>query len=84
MAEAPRFSIFIPVRNGAAWIEGAIESVLAQTYTHWELIIGDNVSDDGLEAVLDRYAGDPRIRCHRWATPSEWPHTSCLCSRMRR
>jgi hypothetical protein len=67
----PRFSVFIPVRNGAAWIEGAIESVLAQTYTHWELIIGDNVSSDGLEIVLDRYADDARIRHHRWATVSD-------------
>lgn len=67
MAEGPRFSIFIPVRNGAAWIEGAIQSVLAQSYANWELAIGDNVSSDSLEAIRERY-DDERIRWHRWKT----------------
>jgi glycosyltransferase involved in cell wall biosynthesis len=60
-----RFSIFIPVHNGEPWIGGAIESVLAQTYPDWELVIGDNASDDGTAAVVERYA-DPRIRYRRW------------------
>ena len=73
----PRFSIFIPVWNGAAWIGGAIESVLAQTYTEWELVIGDNASTDGVATVVGRYT-DPRIRLHRWPT-----HTD-LCENFNR
>jgi glycosyltransferase involved in cell wall biosynthesis len=63
----PRFSIFIPVWNGAAFIGGAIESILAQTCAEWELVIGDNASTDGVATVVGRYT-DPRIRLHRWST----------------
>jgi GT2 family glycosyltransferase len=62
-----RFSIFIPIWNDAAWLRGAIDSVLAQTHPDWELVIGDNASDDDLEAIVAGYA-DPRIRYHRWPT----------------
>lgn len=64
---APRFSVFIPIWNEAAWLPGAIESVLRQTYQGWELVIGDNASSDDLESVANRY-GDPRIHYHRWST----------------
>jgi glycosyltransferase involved in cell wall biosynthesis len=60
-------SIAIPVWNDSQWLGGAIESVLAQTYPHWELVIGDNASDEDLAALVGRYA-DPRIRYHRWST----------------
>ena len=73
----PRFSIFIPVWNGAAFIGGAIESVLAQTYPEWELVIGDNASTDDVITVVGRYT-DPRIRLHRWPT-----HTD-LCENFNR
>lgn len=63
----PRFSVFIPVLDGASWLPGAIESVLAQRCTDWELVVGDNASEDDLAAVLARYS-DPRIRYHRWTT----------------
>lgn len=60
-------SIFTPVYNDAHWLPSAIESVLAQTHTAWEMVIGDNQSSDDVEAVVRRF-GDPRIRYHRWAT----------------
>ena len=60
-----RFSIFIPVWNDAGWLPGAIESVLGQTHRDWELVVGDNASDDDLEALVGRYR-DNRIRYHRW------------------
>ena len=60
-----RFSVFIPVWNDARWLPGAIDSLLAQTHQDWELIIGDNVSTDGIDDVLARYS-DERIRHHRW------------------
>jgi glycosyltransferase involved in cell wall biosynthesis len=59
------FSIFIPVYNDARWIAGCLESVLAQTYADWEVIIGDNQSTDDLQAILARYP-DERIRYHCW------------------
>ncbi len=60
-----RFSVFIPVWNDVRWLPGAIDSLLAQTHQDWELVIGDNVSTDGIEEAVARYA-DPRIRYHRW------------------
>jgi glycosyltransferase involved in cell wall biosynthesis len=78
----PRFSIFIPVWNGAAFIGGALESILAQTYSEWELVIGDNASTDGLATVVGRYT-DPRIRLHRWSTHTDlnenFNRTMLLC-----
>ncbi len=59
----PRFSIAIPVRNDARWLAGAIESVLAQTYPNWELVIGDNASTDDIADVLAPYR-DSRVRYH--------------------
>jgi tetratricopeptide (TPR) repeat protein len=55
-------SLIVPVYNGEAFIAEAIDSVLAQTYPHWELIVVDDGSTDGTSAVLSRFA-DGRIRC---------------------
>lgn len=60
-----RFSVYIPVWNGARWLDDAIGSVLAQTHQDWELVIGDNASTDGTGGVAARHT-DPRIRYHRW------------------
>jgi glycosyltransferase involved in cell wall biosynthesis len=60
-----RFSVAIPVWNDAYWLPGAIESVLAQSYQDWELVIGDNASSQDLAAIVARY-DDPRIRYHRF------------------
>ena len=61
----PKFSICIPIRNEAKWLGGAIDSVLAQTDGDFELIIGDNASDDGIEEVVAGY-DDPRLVHHRF------------------
>ncbi len=52
----PRVSALIPVRNGAATIGRAIDSVLAQRYAgEIEIVVVDDGSDDGTAAVLERY-----------------------------
>ncbi|MGK9168536.1 glycosyltransferase family 2 protein [Inquilinus limosus] len=61
-----RISIGLPVYNGENYLAEAISSVLAQTYTDFELIICDNASSDRTEEICRRYAeADPRIRYHR-------------------
>lgn len=59
----PLVSFGLPVRNGAATITEAIESVLAQTLGDWELVISDNLSTDGTSEICASFAArDTRIR----------------------
>jgi glycosyltransferase involved in cell wall biosynthesis len=54
----PLVSICIPVYNGETYIRQAIESVLAQTYTNFELIISDNLSTDKTLEIVDSIRDD--------------------------
>lgn len=54
-------SIIMPSYNTAKFIEETIDSVLAQTYTNWELIIVDDCSTDDTDVVVAKYE-DSRIR----------------------
>lgn len=55
-----KFSIIIPTYNRANMIGKAIDSILAQTYTNWELIIVDDGSTDNTKDVVQAY-NDNRI-----------------------
>jgi glycosyltransferase involved in cell wall biosynthesis len=58
----PRVSVGLPVYNGERYLETAIDALLRQTCTNLELIISDNASTDGTEAICRRYAQrDTRI-----------------------
>lgn len=52
---APRVSIGLPVYNGERYLAEAIDSLLAQTYDDFELIISDNASTDATEAICRGY-----------------------------
>ena len=59
----PEVSVGMPVYNGERWLAEAIESILDQSFDRLELIISDNDSTDGTEAICRRYAArDPRVR----------------------
>lgn len=58
---APHVSVCIPTYRGAAHVAATIESVLAQTFTDFELVIIDDQSPDDTETIVSRYT-DPRIR----------------------
>lgn len=59
----PTVSIGMPVYNGAKYIREALDSLLAQTFTDFELVISDNASTDDTQAICEKYARrDPRIR----------------------
>ncbi len=60
---APLVSVLTPVYNGERYLAECIESVLAQTYSHWEYVIVDNRSTDRTAEIAAAYARrDPRIR----------------------
>lgn len=59
----PRVSIGVPVYNGERYIAETLDSLLAQTFDDYELIICDNASTDGTGDICRAYAErDPRIR----------------------
>lgn len=58
---SPRVSIVIPAYNNAAYLAATLESVTAQTYEDFEIVIADHSSVDGTAAVIESFADDPRI-----------------------
>jgi glycosyltransferase involved in cell wall biosynthesis len=59
-------SIGLPVYNGQKYLSVAIDSVLAQTYRNFELIISDNGSTDRTQEICESYAArDSRIKYFR-------------------
>ena len=64
MIDTPLVSVVVPFLNVAPYLGEAIESVRAQTYEHWELLLCDDGATDGASEIASRYATlDPeRIR----------------------
>lgn len=57
-----RVFIGMPVYNGFPYIEAALQSLMAQTFRDWHLLIADNCSTDDTAAVCQRYANsDSRV-----------------------
>ncbi len=52
----PLVSVVIPVYNAARFLEETLESVLAQSYDYWELLLVDDGSTDDGRQICDRYA----------------------------
>lgn len=60
----PRISIIMPVWNGEKFLAAAVDSLLAQTFTDFELLVIDDGSTDHTPDIL-RACGDPRLRVLR-------------------
>lgn len=60
----PRVSFAIPVRNGERFLGRALDSLLAQDFDDFEIVVCDNASTDKTPEVMRRYAErDRRVRC---------------------
>lgn len=61
MESTPAISVVMAVRNGAPFLQAAIDSILAQDFTDFEFLIVNDGSTDETSQILDRQT-DPRIR----------------------
>jgi glycosyltransferase involved in cell wall biosynthesis len=65
-SNTPRVTVAIPVYNGDNYVHEALDSVLAQTFQDFEIVISDNGSTDRTEAICREYAArDSRIKFFR-------------------
>ncbi len=61
----PKVSLGMPVYNAQRFLREVIDSILAQTFTDFELIISDNGSTDDTEAICKEYVSrDSRVQYH--------------------
>lgn len=62
-ARFPRVAVLVPARNEQRNIRACIESLRAQTYPHYEILVFDDHSTDGTRVILEELAAaDPRVR----------------------
>lgn len=60
---SPRVGIGVPVYNGAAYLRAALDSLLGQTFSDFEIVISDNGSTDDTEQIAREFARlDSRVR----------------------
>ncbi|WEN14244.1 glycosyltransferase family A protein [Rhodanobacter sp. AS-Z3] len=80
----PFFSIIVPTYNRARLLDRALESVLAQHESSWELLVADDGSTDGTWAALcDWTRRDDRVRCWRHANRGQAATRNALLERAR-
>ena len=58
----PRVSVVVPSYNNGEFIEATMQSILAQTFTDFELVVADHSSTDDTWERLQQFDGDPRVR----------------------
>ena len=58
----PRVSVIMPTFKQARFLRRAIDSLLTQSLTDWELIVVDDGSPDDTQAILAPFLDDPRMR----------------------
>ncbi len=78
--KSPLVSVLMPAYNREKYIGEAIESVLVQTYTHWELIIVDDGSRDSTAEIVKSYqAKDSRIILYQFPENKGIPYARNQC-----
>jgi glycosyltransferase involved in cell wall biosynthesis len=80
----PVVSVVIPVYNCVEYIDATVQSILAQTFRDFELVVSDNASTDGTWEALQRYSADPRVRLTRLPStipaPDNFNHVTGLAT----
>lgn len=70
---SPPISVIMPMRDAATYLRPAVESILAQTFKDFELIVVNDHSEDASESIVKDF-DDPRIRLHPNTGPSGVAH----------
>ncbi len=65
-ARNPLVSILVPAYNAAHFLPGLCQSIQAQTYPHYEVLIGDDGSNDNTPSALAPFLQDSRFHHLRW------------------
>lgn len=63
MNNSPTISVIVPNYNYARYLKQRIDSILAQTYTDYELILLDDASTDNSKDILNSYQNNPHVSC---------------------
>lgn len=59
----PKISVIVPVYKAESYLHRCVDSIIAQTFTDWELLLVDDGSPDRSGDICDEYASkDARIR----------------------
>ncbi|WP_081282215.1 glycosyltransferase family 2 protein [Mycobacterium asiaticum] len=61
----PRVSVVVPAYNSAEFICATMDSILAQSFQDFELLVSDHSSTDGTWEALQEFVKDPRVRLSR-------------------
>ena len=64
-ARTPLVSILVPAYNAARFLPGLCQSIQAQTYPHYEVLIGDDGSTDNTSSVMAPFLQDSRFQIGR-------------------
>lgn len=62
---SPLVSVVMAAKNYARFLPTAVDSVFAQTFADWELVVVDDGSTDDTPAAVLAYLGDARVKYHR-------------------
>jgi glycosyltransferase involved in cell wall biosynthesis len=81
---APLVSILVPCYNGAQYLPQICESILAQKFRDFEVLIGDDHSTDNSVAVIQPYLRDSRFRLFAWETNRGLHHNLVLLLNLAR
>lgn len=82
MSTTPLFSVLIANYNNGKYLQDAINSVLAQTYTHWEIVIVDDGSTDNSKEIISKYNSDNRFVIHYNERNMGCGHTKYRCAEL--
>jgi chlorobactene glucosyltransferase len=82
-AATPRVSILVPARNEEEHIADCVQSLLAQDYPAFEVLVLDDESDDGTRSALEPLCGNPRLRVLAGApVPEGWMGKNWACHQL--